>query len=298
MPRMPRTHVDNAYYHVVARGNNKQNIFLKDADYRLYLSLLDKYSSKHGVVVHAYALLPNHVHLLVQIGTEPLSHLMKVLQQTYTQAHNKEYKRVGHLFQGRYQAMLVEDETYLLALVKYIHMNPVEAGLCTDPLDYRWSSHRHYMRGYGPGRVETGFIKSVMAEYGSREIDGYILLPEKPLRTKIVAPEAVKRRPLSGSVPPKKLLKAVATVTGIAPVAITGPGKGRSIVRARRLFAYCAAYLGGHSMTEIATYLNKCDSLVSIAAAHVSRKIENKDRAWLADVKAVDAQLTRDSGEM
>lgn len=305
MPRTPRTHADNAYYHVLARGNNKQDIFRKDADYRLYLSLLDKYSSRHCVTVHAYALLPNHIHLLVQIGTEPLSRLMHVLQQTYTQAHNREYKRVGHLFQGRYKAMLVQDDAYLLALVRYIHMNPVEAGLCKAPSDYRWSSHRHYMRGQGVGRVETGFVKSVMGEYGTREIDGYFLLPQKPPRTETVdltLPQPACPKPAHPkasapeSVPFDELLRAVVAVTGIAPAAITGPGKERSIVRARRLFAYYAAYLGGHTMVEIASYLHKSNSLISIAASDVSRKIQKGDRAWAAEVQAVDALLTRDSG--
>ncbi|MFZ5899180.1 MAG: transposase, partial [Bacillota bacterium] len=267
---------------------------LDEPDYCLYLSLLEKYSSRHGVTVHAYALLPNHLHLLVQVSTRPLSLLMHVLQQTYTQAFNRKYGRVGHLFQGRYKALVVEDDAYLLSLVKYIHMNPVEAGLCADPSDYPWSSHRHYLQGGGAGKVETAFIMSVMAQFGGREIDGYTLLPRKSSTHKhspTTASEQTAGVTSQGTISLDELLLAVSAVSGVAPAAVTSPCKERAMVKARRLFVYCAAYLGGHKMADIASFLGKSGALISIAASDVSEGLRHGDGKWDASIRGVEARL-------
>ncbi|MDQ7792156.1 MAG: transposase [Clostridia bacterium] len=105
------------------------------------LSLLDKYIPLNGAVLHGYVLMPNHIHLILQAGARPLSKLMQVVQQTYTQGFNKRYERVGHVFQGRYKAFLIDEESYLLALIRYIHLNPVRANICATPEQYPWSSH-------------------------------------------------------------------------------------------------------------------------------------------------------------
>src|SRR5436309_10951023 len=93
--------------------------------------------------------MDNHVHLAIETGDAPLSRIMAGLQSSYTQAFNRRYRRVGHLFQGRYKAFLIEKDRYGLALLRYIHENPVKAGIVAAPQEYAWSSDRHYRRGKG-----------------------------------------------------------------------------------------------------------------------------------------------------
>ncbi|MEW5794093.1 MAG: transposase [Bacillota bacterium] len=293
MSRLPRTHVDEAFYHVLARGNNKQDIFLQESDYYLYLYLLDEYATRSSVTVHAHALLPNHIHLLLQVDTIPVSSLMHVLQQTYTQAFNRKHERVGHLFQGRYKAILVEDDAYLLSLVKYIHMNPVEAGFCSDPSGYLWSSHRHYMYGRGAGKVDTTFVKSVMAEFGGQDIDGYVLLPYKPLRANTDSLRFGSVSPIQTQASPTldQLLEAVCAVNDLTPSAITGSSKERAIVRTRRLFMYYSVYLAGHRMVDVASYLGKSNGIITIATNSVKEALREKHGEWEASIRSVEQEL-------
>lgn len=286
MPRFPRVHADNAIYHTIARGNNKQDVFLSEDDYYLYLSLLEKYGNRHGVTLHAYALLPNHIHLLVQVGTRPLSGMMHVLQQSYTQAFNRRYGHVGHAFQGRYKALLVEDDAYLLQLVKYIHLNPVEAGLCREPDDYPWSSHSQYSIGWGRGKVETGLVKSVMAAFGTGVIDDYELLPVKPLQADLPDQPAKGATTKSVETILDRLLSIVAQLSDLPPSALLESTKSRHVVQAHRLFIFCASRVG-YKMSEIGQYLGKSNTSVSEAVEHVTRKLLDGRSNWTHWVKQV-----------
>lgn len=141
VPRQPRVHVPNAFYHVTARGNNKENVFYSESDYGRYLDYLGEYKERFGFAVLAYALMPNHVHFLLQIGQVPLSHIMQGLQVSYTQYFNRRHERVGHAFQGRYFARIIDSESYLLQAIRYINQNPLRAGLVQDLSAYKWCSH-------------------------------------------------------------------------------------------------------------------------------------------------------------
>lgn len=145
MARKPRIHLPGGLYHVMLRGNSGQSVFLNDADrYRFYL-LLQEGTCRFGYKVHAFTLMGNHIHIALQAGDIPLSRGMQNLSFRYTRWINWREKRTGHLFQGRYKAVLVDDESYLVELVRYIHLNPVRARVVTDPVDYPWSSHRAYL---------------------------------------------------------------------------------------------------------------------------------------------------------
>jgi REP element-mobilizing transposase RayT len=106
MARKPRLFAPGVLYHVIVRGNQRQKTFSSDSDYQTYLKRLAQYRRKYDVTVYAYCLMPNHVHLLVECGKTPLGKFMQGLQQTYTQYFNRKHKKVGHLFQGRYKAIL------------------------------------------------------------------------------------------------------------------------------------------------------------------------------------------------
>jgi REP element-mobilizing transposase RayT len=145
MARKPRIHLPGGLYHVILRGNGGQPVFLSDADrYRFYL-LLQEGTCRFGYRVHAFCLMTTHIHLALQVGDIPLSRGMQNLSFRYTRWINWREKRTGHLFQGRYKAILVDGDSYLLELARYIHLNPVRAGMVKDPEDYPWSGHRAYL---------------------------------------------------------------------------------------------------------------------------------------------------------
>ncbi len=145
MARPQRIHIEGAYYHVMLRGNGGQAIFADDADRHRLERLLVDGVARFGHRVHAYCWMTNHLHLCLQVGTVPLSNIMQNLAFRYTRGWNRRYSRVGHLFQGRYRALLAADDSYLLTLVRYIHRNPLEAGLASDAAAWPWSSHGAYV---------------------------------------------------------------------------------------------------------------------------------------------------------
>ncbi|NCP78393.1 MAG: transposase [Desulfuromonadales bacterium] len=145
MARKPRIHYSGALYHVMLRGNGGMDLFGDDQDrYRFFL-LLQEGVERFGYQVVAYCLMDNHIHLAIQVGETPLSRAMQNLSFRFTRWINWRRQRTGHLFQGRYKAILIEEDEYLLQLVAYLHLNPVRAGMVAYPLDYRWSSYRAYL---------------------------------------------------------------------------------------------------------------------------------------------------------
>jgi putative transposase len=145
MARKPRIHHPGGLYHVILRGNGGQPVFFTDPDkYRFYL-LLQEGTCRFGYRVHAFCLMANHIHLALQVSNIPLSRGLHNLSFRYTRWVNWRENRSGHLFQGRYKAILVDDESYLLELVRYIHLNPVRAAIVNNPEKYLWSSHRAYL---------------------------------------------------------------------------------------------------------------------------------------------------------
>ena len=143
MPRRPRIHLDGVPLHIVQRGHNRQPCFFADADYAAYLEWLGDAARRTGCQIHAYALMTNHVHLLLTpTDAQAVARLMIALGRRYVPYFNAAYQRSGTLWEGRYKSSLIESESYLLACMRYIELNPVRAGLCPDPAHYRWSSYR------------------------------------------------------------------------------------------------------------------------------------------------------------
>lgn len=142
MPRRPRFAVTGWPLHVVQRGNDRGACFFADADYRVYLKALCEAVTHYGVAVHAYVLMTNHVHLLAtpfEVGA--ISRAMQSVGARYVAYVNGKYRRTGTLWEGRYKACLVEDDRHVLAACRYIDLNPVRAGIVSDPAVYRFSSY-------------------------------------------------------------------------------------------------------------------------------------------------------------
>ncbi len=129
-------------YHLVSRGNERREIFVDDGDRRRFLATLRSVVERLNVLCHAYCLMGNHYHLLLETPDANLSLAARQLNGVYAQSFNQRHRRVGHLFQGRFTSRLVEKETYLLVVSRYIVLNPVRAGLVRSPADWRWSSYR------------------------------------------------------------------------------------------------------------------------------------------------------------
>lgn len=142
MSRPLRIEFPGAFYHVTTRGNARKNIFFDENDRDQFLFLLTATLKKYNWLCHAFCLMNNHYHLLIETIDPTLSNGMKHLNGTYTQRHHFEHQSVGHIFQGRFKAFLIEEQTYFLHVARYIVLNPVRAGMVTDPAEYPWGSYR------------------------------------------------------------------------------------------------------------------------------------------------------------
>lgn len=155
MSRPIRIQYPGAVYHVMNRGNARQAIFKTPDHYQLFLRCLAEAVQLWHLKLHAFSLMPNHYHLLIETPDGNLSRAMRHLNHVYTQRYNRVAGRDGHLFRGRYKSILVEDDAYLVELLRYIHLNPVKAALAKTPEQHPWTSHHYYMGRSAPDFLTT-----------------------------------------------------------------------------------------------------------------------------------------------
>jgi len=175
MPRNQRVLSKNGTYHVMMRGNERKNLFHDQEDKLRFIETLFAKKEETGFLVYAYCLMDNHVHLLVTEGPEGLATMMKRINASYAYYFNQKNHRVGHLFQDRFKSEPIEDDRYLLTVIRYIHNNPVKAGLVEKPEQYRWSSYASYLFPHKPeaNKLETEFILSIMANDQKKAIQEF-----------------------------------------------------------------------------------------------------------------------------
>lgn len=164
MPRKPRLHIPGGLYHVVMRGNDRQALYSDDFDRRRWMKLLAEGIERYRCRIHAYCWMTNHVHMAVQVSDVPLGRLMHWLAMTYSRQTNLRLGRTGHLFERRYNPKLVDADSYLLQLVRYIHLNPVTAKIVAHPREYPWSSHRAYLGEDPPEWLTLDWVLSFFGE--------------------------------------------------------------------------------------------------------------------------------------
>ncbi|MBI4657161.1 MAG: transposase [Elusimicrobia bacterium] len=145
MSTPPRIAYPGAHYHIIVRGNNKSEIFIDERDKTQYIDILKYKIEKFQLKIYGYVLMPNHIHLFLETQLPNISEAMHRLNLDYTLYFNKRHKRSGHLFGSRFKSRLIQKDKYFLALLRYIHLNPVKAGLVNKPEDYQWSSHKAYL---------------------------------------------------------------------------------------------------------------------------------------------------------
>ncbi len=270
MPRHPRIHAPGLLYHLMVRGNNGQPTFLDQTDYDGFLKALRTTRGRYPFRLYAYALMPNHVHLLVEVGATPTGKLMQALLTAYVRAFNRRHRRRGHLFQGRYKAIVCDRDSYLLELVRYIHLNPVRAGLVQRPSEWAWSGHGEYLGRHRRGLLDPGPVMEQLespvryeafvregrsggyrAEWhpgesapflGTTAFVKQVLKEPGPL-------EPSRRRPLP------VLWREAAKRAGVSPEALRHGGRTRRVVEARDRFIQQAVWEAGIRASAVAAFL-------------------------------------------
>lgn len=273
MARPVRIEVEGGLYHVMARGNERRAIFRDEKDRERYLERLAHYREKFGFRLLAYCLMDNHVHLAIERGKGPLSRIMAGLQSSYTQYFNRRHRRVGHLFQGRYKALLVEEDAYALGLVRYIHENPVKAGVVGRPEQYLWSSDRFYRRGRGPEWVDVDRVLEMLGRRRSAAVRAYRRLmreqAEQPYEEAprwgqaVLGEEAFAERvfrsvgepaPVRRGLTVEAVARRVARREGIELQRMRSLSRGHQESRARLLVAWAGREVGRISVAKTAKF--------------------------------------------
>ncbi len=174
MSRQARIYSDTGVYHIMMRGNDKRTIFLDDNDRRSFISTLYEKASEENTDIYAYCLMNNHVHLLLYEKEYNISRLIKRINVSFAYHFNKKYKRVGHLFQDRFKSEIIDNNDYLLAAVRYIHNNPVKAGIVSSPQKYLWSSYNDYISEKKCNDLVTDKVLNIFSENTSVAIKQFI----------------------------------------------------------------------------------------------------------------------------
>jgi len=276
MARPHRIQIPGALYHILVRGNQRQDVFVDDWDRREYLKRVERYKKELSFILYAYVLMNNHVHLLMETPKTTLSKIMQRINLTYTQYFNRKYGKVGHLFQGRYKSFLCDRDAYLLSLVRYIHLNPVRAKLVRGPgLADPGEVLRYFSARVSLARRRYGdFVREAIGE--GKDDSLYSAVGQQILGDDRFVEEVEKRidkldKPLSRP-PFEEILKAVEKVTGISEDEILSRGRKKEILKARGVLV--GIWRGfGYRLVDLQSRLRRDLSVLS----RLSRTSEQAD---------------------
>jgi putative transposase len=313
MARKPRIHFSGALYHVITRGNRRQGIFLDERDFKMFLTYLSDYKSRYSFHLYAYALMRNHLHLLVEVEEIPLGRIMQSLLFRYTRYFNRRHGEVGHLFQGRYKAILCDKDTYLLELVRYIHLNPVRAKVVRRPEDYVWTGHLSYVRNGAGSLIDEALV---LDQFGGRRSLGrrrYRLFvwegissghEEKYYRVKdqrylgedsfVERVEEKRREPQSWVY--EVSLEAISEETSIAMGIRRGKlyttTRDREGARGRGIVAYLARRVSDYGGKEIADHFGRSPVTISEGIKKVE-ELERRDKSFAKTLSLIGEKVVK-----
>ncbi len=311
MARPLRLAFAGGVYHVTARGNERKAIVRDDIDRTRFVDTLAAVVEQYGVVCHAWVLMDNHYHLLLETPTPNLSLAVRHLNGVYTQSFNRRHQRVGHLFQGRFKAIIVEKEAYLLELCRYVVLNPARAGVAKEPGAYAWSS---YQATAGLAVVPAwltvdwlleqfgGTRRTAQAKYwhfvteGIRQppapweqVVGQIYLGDEAFirhaqraSQRMADPEIPRRQRQPAWQSPEAVLQLVARSYGLAPADLVGPTRRPS--EARQMALYGLRRWAGEGLNAIARRMGISYSAVSRRVSAVAQRLA-QDKRFRARVK-------------
>ena len=278
MARKPRIHFPGALYHVITRGNRKQGIFLDEKDLQQFLTYLSACKKRYSFRLYAYALMKNHLHLLIEVEKIPLSRIMQTLLFGYAGYFNRRYGEVGHLFQGRYKVILCEKDAYLLELVRYIHLNPVRAKIVKRPEDYTWTGHSSYLGKRTDPLIDEGFVLEQLSKNRSlakrryRQFVWEVISSgheEKYYQVKdqrylggesFIDRVETERKELEDwvyDIPLEAISHEVGRAVGITEGKMHSATRDQGGVRGRSLVAYLARKTAGYTVKEIADFFKR-----------------------------------------
>jgi putative transposase len=297
MPRKPRLHVPGGLYHVILRGNGRQAVFFDTDDRERWNSQIQTGLDRYGHRLHAYCWMTNHVHMAVQCAEAPLSDLMRLVASGYARATNRKYGRSGHLFERRHRALLLNDDTYLIELVRYIHHNPLRAGMVADLGAYRWSSHGAYLTGDAPDWLTTRLVLSVFGPTTAAARARYRLFMQTPGSDEMQArfrtgdPEddrlvgrvesvcsLLDPRPNASAQTLEELATAICARHGVTVAEIVAPGRRRLYARIRAEVGLGAIERGIASNAELARYFRRSESSMSYAIGRLRQGLRDRER--------------------
>ena len=304
MARPLRIDYPGGHYHITSRGVGRQEIFFEDEDREEFLDRLGRVHDRTGVVIHAYCLMTNHYHLEIETPEGHLSRSLQWLNETYAASVNRRRDRVGHLFQGRFHSAVIEAEQHLASLTRYIHLNPVRAGIADRPADYAWSSYRSYIGlEQAPEWLAMGFILGRFGRSLKERRRAYQAFVEERAADKIPNPlkelaygailggeefvtqmrDKLEGRRADPEV--SQLLRAVSTVSlstvGDMVSAAYGCTTGELMVRGRKgheardMAIYLSREMTRERLTDIGSYFGGIrPSAVSLACRRVEERME------------------------
>lgn len=319
MGRAHRLEFPGAFYHVMSRGNGDQVLYRKQGDFSAFIACLGEACERYGLGVHTFCLMTNHFHVVVETPHGNLSAAMHWLNSSYARGFNRKHDQRGHLFHSRYKALIIDADAYITWLSRYIHLNPVRAGMVTKPSAYRWSSYRSFIdRTWTPEWLQTGFVLNQFArtrstaraayrrfverEHGGamdRRIarwlrEGAALEKESSLGDTEKSLERVKlpdrRRP-----PPRlevnAVLEAVSTSFRISVESIIEKGRKRNI--ARDLAIYLTHRRCGLSGREIGARFGGIGPTAVSMRCRAVGEILHRDTGLQAHLSRIEARLAR-----
>jgi REP element-mobilizing transposase RayT len=279
MPRRLRVHVPGGFYHVTLRGNHQKDIFFDDGDRCLLNKIVARAIETFEARAHAYCWMSNHLHLLLQIGAEPLARPMRQIAAEYARAMQLGLGTTGHFFERRYHANLVNADSYLLELVRYIHLNPVRAGIADSPSAFRWSSHHAYIGAGTDSWITTDFVLQMFGSEPSSAVMAYRkfldCVPEQIWAppTEISSSRAPARAPLN---PPSRastsgrqalpdLIAEACQRFNVDSQQINSPVRNTYLVKVRAWIAHQAAIRGVATLSAVARALGRDEATLRYA---------------------------------
>jgi putative transposase len=276
MARKPRLYYPGALYHVMLRGNGGQLIFFSDSDRKYFYHLLEDGINCYSYRVHAFCLMSNHVHLAIQVGNIPLSKIIQNLSFRYTRFINAKTHKIGHLFQGRYKAILVESDRYLKELVRYIHLNPIRAKITNNLDDYEWSSHKSYIEKQSLPWLTSNIVLNYFSNDSRKAIYLYkyfMCLTDTNIPTKLFNQGNQKGYPvlcedsflkglsqnisLPSAITLEEIVQYLANHYKVESSILMGPSRNKLYSEIRMLTALVAIELKIASLTTISKYFNR-----------------------------------------
>jgi putative transposase len=276
--RIRPPHAPNSFYHVTLRGNRQQPLFHDSYDRRRWQNLLAVAMLKYGARLHLYCWMTNHVHMVLECGNIPIHKTLHWAAGAYARVFNTKYAHVGHLFQDRYGSRLIDTDAYLLQLIRYIHVNPVTAGMVAAPIEYRWSSYRPYALAREPDWLTTDFVLALFGEdriAARARMAAFTDAPDVVADSAEPPESAFTIGPATNSAVLDELIQLACHRFDVNRSSLTGPSRLHNISKVRAWVAWAARHQGIATVADVARYFDRQPSVLSRSIARYKDGFED-----------------------